>query len=134
MELIEWKEIYSVGIKEIDNQHKGLVILINELFTLIMDGKATESLNEILGHLTDYTKMHFSVEEILMRKSAYPRLDEHKIEHVKFVEKLESLKSDCDSKKATVTLEILNFLKHWIVNHILVSDMQYVPFTSKLDY
>ncbi len=47
MEIVKWTDEYSVGITEIDNQHKGLVILINELFVLMTEGKAKDNLNEI---------------------------------------------------------------------------------------
>ncbi|MFC2104815.1 hemerythrin domain-containing protein, partial [Bacteroidota bacterium] len=72
MEIIKWSDDYSVGINEIDNQHKGLVIIINELFNLISEGKSKNKLEEIFNHLTDYTKKHFTAEEKMMEKFAYP--------------------------------------------------------------
>ena len=124
---------YLVGIKEIDNQHKGLVIIINELFTYMTAGKAKEKLDDIFDHLTDYTKKHFSTEEIVLQRYAYPELDQHKEEHLKFIKKLEDLKSDFESNKITVSLEVLNFLKDWLLNHILVSDKKYAAHIKKFD-
>ena len=66
MELIKWTDKYLVGIKEIDNQHKGLVVLINELFNLMSQGKAKDNMNEIFIHLTEYTKKHFYTEELML--------------------------------------------------------------------
>ena len=71
MELIKWTKEYELGIKEIDNQHKGLVIIINELFELMSQGKAKAKMNEIFDHLTDYTKKHFKDEERIMFLNNY---------------------------------------------------------------
>lgn len=127
MKLIEWTEKYELGIKEIDNQHKGLVILINELFELMSQGKAKNHLEDIFNHLTDYTKKHFFAEEKLMIKYAYTGYDEHKAEHKIFIEKLGELKTDFANGKTTISLEILNFLKDWLLNHIRITDQKYVP-------
>ncbi|PLX17174.1 MAG: hemerythrin [Marinilabiliales bacterium] len=131
MELIKWTDKYSIGIKEIDNQHKGLVIIINELFTYMSEGKAREKLEIIFEHLADYTKKHFSTEELVLYKYAYPGLEKHKEEHLMFIEKLENLQSDFSHEKITVTLEVLNFLKYWLLNHILISDKHYANHIKK---
>ncbi|MBI9052823.1 MAG: hemerythrin family protein [Bacteroidales bacterium] len=131
MELIKWTDQYSVGITEIDNQHKGLVIIINELFSYMSNGKAKEHLNNIFDHLTDYTEKHFLVEETMLIKYAYPDYDQHKFEHSKFIEKLKSLKLEFESGKITISLEILNFLKDWLLNHILNTDKKYSAHIEK---
>lgn len=133
MELVKWTDKFSVGIKEIDNQHRGLVIIINELFTYMSDGKAKDKLNEVFDHLTDYTRKHFSTEELMLYKYAYPDIDQHKSEHKKFIEKLENLKSDFSNNKITVSLEVLNFLKDWLINHIQKSDKKYETHIQKFD-
>jgi len=133
MEIIKWTEEYSVGIKEIDNQHKGLVILINELFTLMTKGKSKDSLSEIFNYLTDYTKKHFFTEETLLYKYAYPEIDQHKLEHSKFIENLNNLKSDFKTGKITISIETLNFLKDWLLNHIKISDKRYSVHILKVD-
>ena len=122
MELIKWTDIYSIGIIEIDNQHRGLVIIINELFTHMSEGKAKENLSEIFDHLTEYTQKHFMVEETMMIKYGYQDYEQHKLEHQKFVDKLKSFKSEFNNGKVTLSLEILNFLKDWLLNHIQVTD------------
>lgn len=131
MELIKWADQYKLGIKEIDNQHYGLVIIINELFTLMTEGKAKDKLNDIFDHLTDYTRKHFSTEELVLYKYAYPDLEQHKGEHKKFIEKLEGLKKDFNNNKVTISLEVLNFLKDWLLNHILISDKKYADHVRK---
>ena len=133
MEIIKWTDEYSVGINEIDNQHKGLVILINELFNLMSKGKAKDNLKEILDHITDYTKKHFLAEETMLIKYAYPDFEQHKLEHIKFVEQLNNLKSDFYSGKVTISIEILNFLKNWLINHIMHTDKKYSKHILKME-
>lgn len=131
MELIKWTDSYSVGIEEVDNQHKGLVIIINELFSYMSQGKAKENLSDIFDHLTDYTKLHFSVEESMLVKYAYPDYEQHKFEHTKFIDKMNELKSDFQSGKITISLEILSFLKDWLINHIQHTDKKYSEHIKK---
>ena len=128
MELIKWTQKYSVGITEIDNQHKGLVILINELFSLMSEGKAKAKMPEIFDHLTDYTKKHFFVEESMLIKYGYKEYDQHKEEHQKFIAQLVKLKLDLEKEEITISLKTLNFLKDWLLNHILISDKKYSTF------
>lgn len=130
MEIIKWTEKYSVGIKEIDNQHKGLVILVNELFKLRSKGKAKDNTNEIFIHLTEYTKKHFYTEEAMLIKFAYKDYTQHKKEHEKFIVKLNDLNTEIDNGKVTITIEILNFLKDWLLNHIMISDKKYSSIIS----
>lgn len=132
MELVKWTQEYSVGIKEIDNQHQGLIIIINELFNLMTVGKAKDNLIEIFDHLTDYSKKHFFAEELMMVKYAYNDYQQHKNEHAKFIEKLNGLKSDFANGKVTISLEVLSFLKDWLINHIQISDKKYAPHISKM--
>ncbi|HAF30120.1 MAG TPA: hemerythrin [Bacteroidales bacterium] len=134
MELIEWSDKYLVGYDEIDNQHKGLVIMINELFTFMTEGKSKENLEIIFDHLTVYTKEHFSNEEKMMLKYDYPDYEQHKLEHVKFIERLNSFKSDFENNKITISLELLNFLKDWLLNHIVITDKKYMPLLEKNRY
>ncbi|HRW63943.1 MAG TPA: bacteriohemerythrin [Bacteroidales bacterium] len=133
MELIQWTDNYLTGFKEIDNQHKGLVIIINELFTLMQQGKAKKHLDEIFDHLTDYTKKHFFEEEKMMIKYAFNEYNQHKEEHQRFIDQLAKLKSEFALNKVTISIETLNFLKQWLLNHILVTDMKYVPHIKRME-
>jgi len=133
MELIKWTDKYTLGIQEIDNQHKGLVVIINELFTYMSEGKAKEKMEDVFDHLTEYTKKHFSAEELMLYRYAYKDIEEHKVEHKKFIEKLEAFKKDFNNSKITISLEVLNFLKDWLLNHILISDKKYATHISKFD-
>jgi len=128
MELIEWKDSYNLGIEHLDNQHKGLVKQINILYDAMKIGKARESLDEILNVLIDYAATHFKSEEILFHQFNFPDSEKHIGEHTKFVEEVLSFKEDYDNGLSMVTIEVIGFLKDWLTNHILISDMGYKSF------
>jgi len=68
----EWSDVLSVGIDEIDSQHKALVYLVNEMHEAIHQRHGTDVTRDVLYKLADYTKIHFAVEETLMRILGYP--------------------------------------------------------------
>ena len=77
---VEWSDVLSVGIEEIDAQHKVLVDLVNEMHQAIHQRRGSDAVREILAQLADYTRIHFAVEESLMRILGYPGYDDHKAE------------------------------------------------------
>jgi len=128
MELIEWTEKYDLGIEHLDSQHKKLVNQINVLYDAMKIGKGKESLDEILNVLIDYTATHFKSEEILFNRFSYPDSDKHIAEHQKFVEEVTGFKKDFDNGRLMVSVQLMGFLKDWLINHILGSDMGYKSF------
>jgi hemerythrin len=129
MEKIIWNESLSVGVAEIDRQHKQLVNILNQL--IAMDGLSSvdsELISDTLTRMTDYADYHFSSEERFMQKYGYPEFATHRQEHVSFMRKTAELSMGTMAYKKTVPTEMLEYLKTWLVNHIMVSDMQYKQF------
>ncbi|WP_407354939.1 bacteriohemerythrin [Methanolobus sp. WCC5] len=127
MALITWSDKYSVQIKEIDDQHKVLVGMINDLHDAMKQAKSKEASLEIINKMAEYTKYHFSTEEKYMKRYAYPDYSEHKLEHEKFIENVLKFKEDYEKGKAGISYDILNFLKNWLVGHIQSTDRKYAP-------
>ena len=125
---ITWKESYSIGITVIDDQHKILIGLINELYEAQRHGTGQLIVGEVLKKLTDYTIYHFTMEEEMLFKNMFPQLDEHKKEHLGFIENLTALQKDADRNNLLLTLKTLNFLKDWTITHILGSDREYADY------
>jgi len=76
--LIKWRDSYSVGSNEIDDEHKILVKLVNDIFILVRDKKPQQAITSTLNELTAYAQIHFSGEEKLLAEVNYPGLEEHK--------------------------------------------------------
>ncbi len=130
-QIIEWTEDLSVGIQEIDEQHRILVGLINELYGAMIKGGSKEINGEVLNRLVEYTKTHFTVEESLMRILGYDDYDAHKKRHDDFVAHLGDLKQKYDKGQVFISMELMNFLKDWLSNHIMKTDKEYAPYFLK---
>ncbi len=123
MPLITWDEqSLGVQIQEIDRQHQGLVRMINDLHDAMKQKKAKEQLQMLLADLAAYTVEHFSTEEHLMTRHAYPSAGGHGLEHESFKKKVGEFKHDFESGKILLSLEIMTFLKTWLLGHIQGTD------------
>ena len=128
---IEWSDSLSVGVRELDDQHKELVRLVNVLYEALKAGRGREALKDILGGLVRYTKVHFATEERFFNRLGYPEKDEHIQQHRKLVDQVLEFKKKVDSGQDMISVNLLDFLKDWLINHIQVSDKKYGPFLSR---
>lgn len=127
-ELIRWGPELSVGIEEIDNQHRVLVNLLNDLNAATLAHHGAQEAPQILEKLIDYTRIHFAVEESLMRLFDYPDYESHKDSHDKLVEEVLRLRHRVVVERKPITFELLHFLKKWLTIHIMESDAHYTPY------
>ncbi len=125
---VEWSDSLSVGIEEIDEQHKILVNLINRMHQAIHERHGSDAVKGILAELADYTRIHFAVEESLMRILNYPGYEEHKEIHEELLGHVVELIEKVESGKTAIGFELLHFLKTWLTRHIMEEDMQYTGF------
>jgi hemerythrin-like metal-binding protein/PAS domain S-box-containing protein len=126
---IVWNSSYSVGVPELDDQHRRLVELINQVGDDYGPRNSfTDGLfHEVLCDMFDYTHVHFQTEEDYLGRIAYPQLAAHEREHAAFtarvMEFIEAARHGEQDRKG-----IHGFLLSWLVAHILESDMQYRDF------
>lgn len=128
MAFLEWAEKYSVNIKTIDDQHKNLIGILNNLHDAMKVGKGKDVMGNVLSELIDYTVYHFKTEEDLFQKYGYPDFNRHKKEHNELAQKATDLKNSFDKSESIITIEVMNFLKDWLNNHIIGTDKKYGPF------
>jgi len=124
-QVFPWQPRYSVGITEIDEQHKKLIALINDLQAAMLRGEGKAALSRILDELIRYTETHFAFEENLLRRRNYSELGAHAQQHQNLKKQVYDLRNELRSGKMTVTMEVMHFLKNWLANHILGSDLRY---------
>ncbi|OHC66786.1 MAG: hypothetical protein A2045_16385 [Rhodocyclales bacterium GWA2_65_20] len=127
MSFTTWNSEYSVGIDEIDDQHKGLVNCIANLEKSIEgvdERQRWTAIHYAIVQLTDYTRIHFSVEESLMRILGYPQRDAHMVQHNIFVSFLENVQRKSITHDISED-EIVRYLREWLLTHILRDDKQY---------
>ena len=128
MSLITWDEKYSVNVQKFDQDHKKLVQLINDLHQAMLDHKANDVLGVIFIELANYTKDHFKAEEEAMVKYSYPNFEAHKKLHTELVAQVDKLWDDFKAGKLMMSITVLNFLRDWLVKHILGEDSKYTAF------
>lgn len=131
MALIEWNNDMSVNVVEIDNQHKKLVSMINELNDAMAKGKGKEAIGKIINGLVSYATTHFATEEKYFDMFKYPGSLSHKKEHADFVKKVGEFQDGFNKGSLALTIEVMRFLKDWLTHHILGSDKKYGPFFNE---
>jgi len=128
MNKIEWKSTYELGIQLIDDQHKKLIDIINDVYEAQKAGTSKEMIHKALADLLEYTKYHFDAEEDLLKQHHYHEVDEHIKEHDEFVRKIKSFLNDSKSGNLVLSLKTIDYLKDWTINHILGTDKEYGEF------
>jgi len=123
---IEWNEGMSVGVESIDQDHKILLSLINEINEAINNDSTHLIIKIIFEKLEKYVKEHFSREELLLEQCNYEGLAEHKQQHVEFINKIPKLRNQLlHADTVEVAQEVHLFLFNWLMTHIIIDDMSY---------
>ena len=130
MPLFTWNESYSVSVKSMDDQHKRLFDLINQLHDAMNAGKGKQMVGLVLKEMLEYTRTHFTAEEKVLERLAYPGLPEQKKEHAIFISKIVEMQKKLESGSLTVSIEASQFLRDWLTNHIMVVDKKYGSFVT----
>jgi len=119
--LIIWKPAYNLGIPIVDEQHRGIVSTINSLCYSIQNKQGGKMLQPVINMVTEYTRIHFEIEEEFLEKCGYPDLENHRILHKELTSALSHVgKESIWNKDPQVFLE---FLKKWWINHICKEDL-----------
>lgn len=129
---LKWKPEYSVGIASIDEEHKRLLMLGEELMYMAEAPEHFDyydNLLKIFDELREYTLYHFESEEKVLAENGYPDLESHRIEHIFFVKKLGRLeKKDIENLQKEAITDLLRFVADWVTAHILKTDKLYTDF------
>jgi len=125
MALMEWSTQFDTGIASIDAEHKVLMGYINDLHDGMMDGRGKTAMAPVLAGLVSYTGNHFKHEEELFETHQYEFTEEHKDHHKKLVDQVLEFQKQFNDGDATISSDLMNFLKEWLMSHILQEDMKY---------
>ena len=129
MAIVKWDGSFATGIHMIDEQHKSLFEIVNNLQEKMHTRASRASLLTTLDSMKQYARFHFETEERLMEKYEYPGTEYHKLEHKEFSLKTEELFWEVNEKDIpALFVESLTYLLNWIVKHVAGSDRKYAPF------
>lgn len=119
---MQWKPEYSIGIKEIDDQHEGLIAQFSKVEKIVTARHNWEQTHYAIVELTQAARRHFDFEEALMRLFGIPGAEKHKTDHEYFFIKMAEIEQH--SLRASAETEMIKFLYAWLRDHILVADRQ----------
>ena len=125
MGTFQWNDSLSVGVKAMDEEHKRLVKLVDELDDAMRQGQGREVMKKTFDGLVTYAATHFKTEENLMRENGYPGFEEHAEKHDAMTQQVLNLQRQVRENQATITLKTMNFLTDWLTKHIQGTDKQY---------
>jgi hemerythrin len=127
MPFIVWTSEMSVDVKMLDNDHKKLAILINDMHDGLMVGCDSKELARIFDELIAYSRVHFAHEERILAEAGYSGAEEHKQEHEQKIKLLLTWHALFQvAKESADFLDILDQLKEWLFTHMEHSDKEFV--------
>lgn len=125
MAFIEWTQDFETGIREIDDQHRHLVEIVNTFEGAVRKNKATSITQEILRDLIGYTQEHFAFEEKVMVEASYSGIKRHQALHRQLMQKVERFQFEFNSEGRGISRNLQEFLRYWLMSHIQNEDMAY---------
>ena len=121
-----WSSSYETGHPELDEQHKQLFGMVNELHEAMSHGHGREVLGPVLNNLVAYTLEHFATEEALMGSTGYPNLDRHQEKHAALTGQVYELQLRFSAGYLTLPSTLARFLAGWLKQHIREEDMAFI--------
>jgi hemerythrin len=128
MALIEWTDQLLVHVAQIDEQHRRLIRIINDLNESMKARKGKGELGSAIESLVEYTEFHFTTEERLMTANGYISTTVHRAEHRAFVAKTQEFAEGFKSGKLLLSMDVMNFLRVWLTQHICKVDKELAAF------
>jgi hemerythrin len=129
--IFQWREEYSCGVQDIDGDHKALFACANRLYETMDIGLPDNALEEALGYLIQYTREHFEREERLMEKYDFPEKETHREKHQALIREVRELEHQFRAGQIKLNNNFINFLKDWVINHIIAEDRKMGPFLNE---
>lgn len=116
----EWNQSLSVGVEQIDAQHRELFARVNKLLEATSQGKGRNEVGSTIDFLADYVVSHFASEERLMSQHSYPEYGAHKAQHDRFMQEFHALKDKFEAEGVTTVLivQVQRKVCDWLVNHV----------------
>ncbi|MDR0501718.1 MAG: bacteriohemerythrin [Treponema sp.] len=133
-DLVVWTDKFACGIKTIDDQHKMLVDLVNNMFKHATGNEKQEKdfFNKAIQEVINYVKVHFATEEKILIATKFAGYEEHKKEHENFIRKVIENVRDYEAGKRLTLSTFTRYLRDWILSHIAYMDKQYFEYFRKI--
>lgn len=131
MPYLKWNPALNIGLLELDEQHKILFNIANDLIAAIERDEGEAVLKETFNRLKIYTETHFSAEEAYMKKLKYPGLEVHQKEHADLLDRTNTLWKMLKEGQTVTPESVSRFIMGWIVDHIMDTDKAVGDFAQR---
>lgn len=130
--IVIWTEKYATGVEVVDDQHKELVNLTNQLYQACLAGNesADTVFKRAMHRMVEYVRFHFGFEQNLLERANFPMFREHKQEHDKLIRQILDAVKNYEEGKKFVPNQFVRTLKDWVFSHIAVSDKVYAAYIA----
>ncbi|MBU0689698.1 MAG: bacteriohemerythrin [Gammaproteobacteria bacterium] len=128
-EWIPWDESLSVGIDVIDEHHRYLFDLVNDLYQVVIKKRGAREVARLIKSLDAYAKIHFRSEEQMMNHYAFAGIDRQLHQHHAFEEKIAEFYEELHANPLVAQFDVLSYLRSWLIHHIRVEDAKLVELT-----
>lgn len=133
MTFTKWTDDLSIGIPELDEEHKQWLEILNELHDAMSDNSDAEIIQDIIKRMLEYAVMHLTHEEMHMLEHKYHLYESHREKHNRLIHKVELLLDRANkNSNFRLTVETVLLLKNWLTNHIMVTDKKYGEYVAQL--
>lgn len=122
MSHLQWRDEFSVGIAEVDHEHRELIELINELQKDLKAGSDTKKIMQSLGEIYAQISSHFALEEKMMRNTRYPSYAEHKEDHETLLDDLRDIMDGVEDDGVLDDTQLTDDLDRWFSDHFRTHD------------
>lgn len=119
---VVWDESLNVGIDAIDEQHRYLVDLINDLYEVVSQKRGAREVARLIKATDAYAKVHFRSEEMMMRLHEYKGIEQQEQQHRAFEDKIGEFYEELHDNPLVAQFDVLSYLRDWLIHHIRVED------------
>jgi hemerythrin-like metal-binding protein len=120
-----------VGVKILDDQHRGMMRVLNELQAAALSGRVGEVAGPLLSQVSCTAREHFSTEEELMEQTGFPGLEEHRAIHHEMLTKASEFLADHDDGDIASYVKLLDFVREWFRDHVKIEDKKYTVWMNE---
>ena len=127
---LEWSDKLNVGIEQIDEQHRELVDILNEMYESVYDNHELSVVCELGERLIQCAILHFEAEDKLLLRHNYPVYQEHCIKHAELTREIQALIDGLRQGETSATMTVMHFLRDWLSVHIIHEDKKVGAYLS----
>jgi hemerythrin len=123
MALLEWRDEYSTGIEDVDDEHRDLIDIVNRLHALMLATDSKLTVPAFIDGLIKGVSAHFALEERIMDESGYPESARHREDHERLLDELREFKAAFARAEEVDSVELAMRLEPWFSRHLIIHDL-----------